>query len=72
LTCLSKQQVDRYASAKDLAEDLEQFLARKPVRTRPKSLFRQVTKALGKVGLIRELHSTNSLCQILFAVEREK
>jgi tRNA A-37 threonylcarbamoyl transferase component Bud32 len=58
LTCLAKRPEDRYATAKDLAEDLDRFLVHEPVKARPMSLARQFSKALGKVGLVREFRAS--------------
>lgn len=61
LTCLSKRPENRYASAMDLEEDLERFLIGRSVKARPMSLIEQVSKAVGKVGLIREFRASGWL-----------
>ncbi len=68
LTCLAKRPEDRYASAKDLAEDLERFLVRKPIKARPISLVGRVSKAVAKTGLIREFQASGWLYLVTGAV----
>jgi hypothetical protein len=68
LTCLSKQPDNRYASANDLVEDLERFLAGAAVKARPMSLAQRVAKVVGQTGLIREFHASGWLHLVTGAV----
>jgi serine/threonine protein kinase/Flp pilus assembly protein TadD len=42
LKAMEKNAVDRYATAKDLADDLQRFLADKPIRARPTSMAKRL------------------------------
>jgi hypothetical protein len=44
LKALEKNPTDRYATAKELADDLRRFLADEPIRARPAGLLRQARK----------------------------
>ena len=44
LKCLSKDPADRYSTADDLADDLDRFLAKKPIVARPPSLLDRIQK----------------------------
>lgn len=48
LKCLEKDPKVRYATAKELAEDLERFLAGEPISARPASLAYRVRKKVAK------------------------
>ncbi len=48
LKCLEKDPARRYATADDLAEDLDRYLAREPIQARPASIFYRVRKRLAK------------------------
>lgn len=42
LRCLSKDPKDRYASSKDVAEELERFLCRHPIKARPSTTIQRL------------------------------
>src|SRR5439155_15589095 len=44
LKALEKNPAERYATAKDLAEDLRRFLADEPIRARPAGVVRRLQK----------------------------
>jgi hypothetical protein len=46
LKCLSKNSAERYASGRDLADDLERFLNHRPIRARRPSLLERARKGL--------------------------
>ena len=48
MKCLSKAPDERYASATELAEDLQRFLDGERVRAEPPSLWRRVQNAIGR------------------------
>jgi serine/threonine-protein kinase len=51
LKCLSKKSAGRYASAAELADDLDRYLARQPVRARRPNLWDHLSALLGNVLL---------------------
>ncbi len=48
LKCLEKDSARRYATADELAEDLDRYLGREPIQARPPSVFYRVRKRLAK------------------------
>jgi ABC-type phosphate/phosphonate transport system substrate-binding protein/tRNA A-37 threonylcarbamoyl transferase component Bud32 len=79
LKCLEKDPNQRYASAGDLADDLDKWLANKPVRARPVRFFGRVQRwcqrepkiAAMAAGLFLLLSAVTLLASALFLHENE-
>ncbi len=61
---VARNPADRYASASDLASDLQRWLRHEPVDARPPSAFRRVTRWLGR----HPVATTLGLCLAMLAL----
>jgi tRNA A-37 threonylcarbamoyl transferase component Bud32 len=68
LKCLSKAAANRYASAQDLADDLERWLAGEPVRARPLAPWQRVDRWLRRLPRVADLGLAILLCGTAVAV----
>ncbi|MBI1830574.1 MAG: protein kinase [Planctomycetes bacterium] len=57
LKCLNKQTQDRYASAADLARDLEDFLHDRPIQARPATWLETLMRTVNQTGLIADMRA---------------
>ncbi len=62
--CLEKSPGDRYASALDLADDLDRFLKHEPIRARRASIARRVVKFARRKPALASL-ATTVVCGVL-------
>jgi serine/threonine protein kinase len=53
LTCLAKEPARRYASAGELADELERWLAGEPIQTRPESRWQRLRRSLRTKRVVR-------------------
>jgi tetratricopeptide (TPR) repeat protein len=68
LACLAKDPVDRYATAKDLAEDLRRYLAHEPILARPPSLGDRLGKWVRRNRALTGLAGVGAVLLVLAAV----
>lgn len=67
LTCLNKEPDRRYASAQEVADDLQRFLNGESISIRPAGFMDRLTRTLGQDRLRGEFHVWGNLL-LLFAV----
>lgn len=68
LKCLRKAPANRYASARELAEDLERALAGEPIRARPTSQVEKLSKWVRRKPTAAALLGVSSLALIVILV----
>jgi WD40 repeat protein len=68
LKCLQKEPARRYASAADLADDLERFCAGKPIRARPLGRWERLKRRLRRQGATVPLLTVTAVLGAALAV----
>jgi serine/threonine protein kinase len=69
LKCLEKEPAKRYASADELADDLQRYLDGEPIRARRFNILKRLTRALNKLSQREgDLHIWASLLLLLSAI----
>lgn len=66
MKCLEKSPEHRYASAEELKEDLEAFLARKPIKARPHSFLAKIRYQIDQHVLAASVSGSMVLLLLLF------
>jgi serine/threonine-protein kinase len=68
LKCLQKEPSERYASAKDLADDLQRFLDGEPIRVRAPSLIDMLKSALNRTRELPDLSRSARILRVLDSI----